>query len=299
MVPEIPLPEKITRDDPHPKRARPRPLLDILQMFVGCGIAGVAFNVLLRPNDIASGGVVGLSLVVQGFSSLEPAFFQWGANFLILFAALKLLGKAFALRSLVGMLMLPLVVYLTRDWAALTDNVVLAALTGGAGLGIGMGIVFRANGSIGGFSTLALLAHKEFNIPVDRTILCLDGLVIFAATLVFRDAEQVLAALICVFLTGRIARSVLSGTGSAKMALIVTEHPNALTQHILSEFTLGVTKLHSQGGYSGNERDTLMVVTRVSEVIRLQRLVRKHDPQAFMIVCDTLEVLGYGFKALR
>lgn len=299
MNPPDSLPSRISPADPHPKRAHPRPIFDLCQMLIGCSLAGIAFNVLLRPNGIAPGGVVGLSLVTQAFTGLEPAYFQWVANLLILAAAFKLLGKAFALRSFVGMLALPFFVFLTKDWPPLTDDLVLAALSGGAGLGIGMGLVFRANGSIGGFSTLALLAFRHFNISVDRSILALDGIVILGALIVFQNAEQVLAAILCVFLTGRCARGILLGSGSAKMALIVTDHHEEMTLKILGDPTLGVTKLHSQGGYSNQERETLMVVTRVSEIVLLRRLVRDIDPGAFMIVCDTQEVLGFGFKPLR
>lgn len=299
MKNDIERPNKLNSDDPHPKLSSPRPVLELLQMVLGCVIAGVTFNIVLRPNGIACGGVVGLSLLASEKTGLEPAYLQWTLNILILLAAFKVLGKQFAFRSLVGMLTLPLVVFLTRNWAPLTDDFVLAALSGGAGLGMGMGLVFRANGSVGGFSSLALLAHRKLQIPVDRSILILDGSVVLGALAVFQNAEQVLGAVLCVFLTGRTARAILGGMGTAQMSLIVTNKDEVIVERILNELTSGVTRIASEGGFTGQKRDTLMVVTRVSEIVALKRLVRECDTDAFVVVCDTSEVLGYGFKPLH
>ncbi|YCM43157.1 YitT family protein [Verrucomicrobiaceae bacterium 227] len=299
MPPEIVRPQKLDPSDPHPNLASPRPVLDFLQITLGCALAGITFNVLLRSNGIASGGVVGMSLLMNNLTGIEPAYFQWFLNLIILFAALKVLGKNFAIRSLVGMLILPLVVFLTRSWPPLTENLVLAALTGGAGLGIGMGLVFRANGSVGGFSTLTLLAHRKLHIPVDRGIVFLDGLVILGAMAVFRNAEQVLGSILCVFLTGRVARAILTGMGTAKMTLIITNRSEKVIEHIFNGLLAGVTRIPSEGAFLGTERSTLLTVTRVSEIVLLKRLVRECDPKAFVIVCDTAEVLGYGFKPLQ
>jgi len=183
------MPENATRppflstEEPHPKSKLRNPASDILQMLLGCLIAGITFNTLLRHNAIASGGIVGISTLLASYG-IEPAYAQWGLNFVILIGAYRILGRSFAIRSLLGMIALPLFVFLTRDLPSMTDNLVLAALTGGAGLGLGMGLVFRANGSVGGFSTLALLAYRKLQIPVDRSILVLDGLVVLGAIIV-------------------------------------------------------------------------------------------------------------------
>ena len=204
-------------------------------------------------------------------------------------------GRAFAFRSLVGMIALPGFILATRHLPPLTDNILLAAICGGMGVGTGLGLVFRANGSVGGFSTLALAFHRFFGLPVDKGILMLDGMVLLGAFFVF-NGEQVLSALICIFLIGRIARGVLSGMGNSKVALIVSEKSHDITERVLVDIPLGVTQLSGQGAYSGDARDVLMVVMRAPEIVRLKRLVKEVDSSAFMIVCDTQEVLGYGFK---
>ena len=296
--------EKVARpafqssEDPHPKTKAAHPIADILQMLLGCIIAGTTFNVLLLGNGIASGGIVGISLLVSNFG-IEPAFTQWAFNLTILLAALKVLGKDFALRSLLGMLALPLVVFLTRDLPPLTDNLVLAALTGGAGLGLGMGLVFRANGSVGGFSTLALLAYRKLQIPVDRSILFLDSLVIIGALVIFRNAELVLGAMLCVFFTGRTARGILGSLSTAKVVTIITRQADLLSERLIAELGAGVTRSHCKGAFTGEERETLLSVVRMSEVVGVKRIIQHYDPDAFVVISDTSEVLGYGFGTLH
>ncbi|WP_411845313.1 YitT family protein [Roseibacillus persicicus] len=282
---------------PHPRVPVSRPLLDLSQILFGCFLAGTSFNVLLRPNEIASGGIVGLSLIFNEVFGVEPAFLQWGFNFLILVIAAKFLGRAFVFRSLAGLIALPAAVYLTRFWPPMTGDLLLGSLAGGAGVGVGMGLVFRANGSVGGFSALALLFHRRLGLPVDRGLILLDGLVLLSAALVYRNAELILAAAICVAIVGRTARGLLNGMSHSRMALIVSELSPEIESRILTEIPLGVTKLHGQGGYSGEEREVLMVVARAPEVMRLKRLVKEVDPNAFMTVCDAHEVLGYGFNS--
>ena len=204
-----------------------------------------------------------------------------------------LLGRGFVLRSIVGSLLLPLFVLLTRNWPSLTANPVLAALCGGAGVGAGVGLLFRAGGSIGGYTALAMVAHKRTGVSIDHAFLFLDGCTLVGAAFVF-PGEKVLAALLCCFVVGRTVRGVVSGFNRSKVATIVSNNEPRIRQAIL-ELPLGVTVLESRGGYTGREQEVLMIVMNQGETIQLKTLVRKMDPQAFMILHDATEVLGHGF----
>lgn len=277
------------------RKRRPHPFLDLGYIVAGSLVAGLAFTLFLRPNGIVPSGVVGLSLVIQRATGFEPAFTQWGLNLLALALGSWWLGKDFFLRSLTATLLLPLVVFLTRNLAPLTHNMLLAAICGGVGVGIGVGLVFRGNSSIGGFSTLALALQRTTGLTMDKIFIFLDGLVVLCAALAF-SAEQVLCALVCITLAGRTIRGVLTGFGTSKVAMIVSVHAEEICAAILRDIPLGVTKLTGQGGYTGEPRQVLMTVMRPMEMVRLKQTVRAIDPSAFMILCDASEVLGYGFK---
>lgn len=288
-------PAQVRAAEAHQRQRQPHPLQDSAYIIIGCIVAAFAFTLFLRPNGIAPSGVVGLSLVLFKTTGIEPAYTQWLLNLTALGLGAWWFGRDFMIRSIAATLLLPFVVFLTRGMAPLTTNPLLAAICGGVGVGIGVGLVFRANGSIGGASTVALAVQKRTGISMDKIFWVLDGMVVLCAALAF-SAEQVLCALVSIVLAGRTIRGVLTGFGTSKVAMIVSAHAEEICAAILRDIPLGVTKLEGYGGYTGESRQVLMTVMRPTEMVRLKNTVRAVDPGAFMILCDASEVLGYGFK---
>lgn len=275
--------------------ARPRTWLDLARVVAGAAIVALGFNLLLRPGGVAPGGVVGVSIVLQKFLGIEPAWTQAVLNGALLVLGGVFLGRGFLVRSALGSLLVPVFVGLTRGLPALTDDPVLAALCGGVAVGAGVGIVFQGRGSVGGFSTVALTLHRRWGWPVDRVIMMMDGMVIAGAFSVF-PSRQALCALVATVLVSRTVRAALSSGDHAKLALIVTRQAAAVSEAILHEIDLGLTHLAGHGGFTGESRDILMVVMRPSDVPQLKRVVQARDPQAFLTLADASEVLGQGFK---
>ena len=263
--------------------------------MAGSLVVALGFNLLLRAGGIAPGGVPGASLVLQRLSGLEPAIWQAAMNGALLLYGGWMLGKAFLLRCALGSVLVPVFVALTRNLAPLTSNPLLAAICGGVAVGGGIGLVFLGRGSVGGFSTIAIVLHRRFGWPVERGILVCDSLVILGAAFVF-PVEQALCAIVASALLSRTVRRVLTGGDHAKLALVVTAAADDVRAAILHEVDLGLTQLSAQGGYTGETRNLLMVVMRPSDVPRFKRVVHRHDPQAFVTLTDASEVLGCGFK---
>lgn len=280
---------------PHRRTVAPSRLRDLALVVLGAALVALSFNLLLRPNQLAPGGLPGLSLLIERATRVPPAWSQAVLNTLFLLVGWRGLGRGFLLRSLFGSLLLPLFVALTASWPALTQDRMLAVICGGAGTGLGVGLVFRGRGSVGGFSSLALVAHRKWGVPVDRALLTLDGAVIVLAALAF-PADAVLGALVGVFLIARTARAVLTGFSNAQCGLIVAREPAAIREAVLRELDLGLTVLSGQGGHTGETREVLMVVMRPADVPRLKATVRALDPRAFVVLVDAAEVLGYGFQ---
>lgn len=120
-----------------------RNVIDTLFIIVGSFLIAVAFNLFLLPNQIASGGVSGLSILGHEWFGWEPAYTQWAINIPLLIAGFLLIGKQYGVRSILGSIVLPLFVYLTSHWVIPTTNPLLASLYGGIGVGLGIGIVYR------------------------------------------------------------------------------------------------------------------------------------------------------------
>jgi uncharacterized membrane-anchored protein YitT (DUF2179 family) len=268
---------------------------EYLFLAAGSGAIAASFNLFLNPNRVASGGVIGVSTVVEHRWGLEPAWVQWGINVPLFLAGVRFLGGRFGVKTAVGSLLLPLFVLLTRGWPPLTDNPLLAAVYGGIGTGVGLGMVFRGDGSVGGFTLAARILHRHTGMSLGTAVLLLDGLVVLAAGVVF-DLEKALYALIGLFVARKTIDVVQTGFAYSKVALIISKEAEAIRRAVLYDLERGLTRLSGSGGYSGEERTVLLVVVSQAEVTRLKALVQAADPDAFLILSDTTEVFGQGFK---
>lgn len=268
---------------------------DILLIIVGAFIMALTFNLFLLPNHIASGGVSGISIIVNQLLGIEPAYIQWLLNIPLFIAGVILLGRQYGMRSLIGTIVLPLFVYLTSSFPVPTTNPLLAALYGGIGVGLGLGIVFRGRGSTGGLSILAQIIQKYTGFSMSFCVILTDGSVIVFAGLLLKP-EQALYALISLYITSKVIDAVELGFSNSKVAYIITTDIEKMQTAILNDLDRGLTKLNGEGGYTGDERTVLMVVIGQNEASRLKTIVRSVDPDAFVIISNAQEVLGKGFK---
>ncbi|MEN0660819.1 YitT family protein [Caldifermentibacillus hisashii] len=273
-------------------------LLSYIYVLVGAGIVAVSFNVLLLPNEIASGGVSGISTILHGLFGWEPAYVQWSLNIPLFIAGVIFLGYQYGIKTLIGTLFVPFVVFLTKDLEPWTLNPMLAALFGGIGIGLGIGIVFRGNASTGGTDLAAQIISKYIGISLGKSVALIDGLIVISASIVF-DIEKGLFALIGLYLTSKTIDLVQIGWSRSKMVLIITNEEEKVKRAILEQIDRGLTKLKAYGGYTDQERNTIMVVVDQSEFTGLKQVVRNIDPNAFVIVVDASEVLGQGFKTIH
>ncbi|AFH59238.1 YitT family protein [Paenibacillus caseinilyticus] len=268
---------------------------EYLLLLLGSLVVAVSFNIFLGPNQVASGGVTGISIIVEKLFGIEPAFTQWALNIPLFLLGTLLLGRQFGAKTLVGSIVLPLFVLLTKDLPSMTDNVLLASIYGGIGIGVGLGLVFRGRASTGGMDLAAQMLHRYTGISLGLCVALLDGLIILTAG-VFLSPEKAMYALIGLFVTTKTINIVQLGLSYSKVAFIISEAEEEIREGILYELDRGLTKLQATGGYTGESKRVLMVVVSQTEVSRLKELVRRIDPGAFVILSDTNEVLGEGFK---
>lgn len=270
-------------------------LIEYVFVLIGSGIVAVAFNVFLLPNRVASGGVSGISTILDAIVGWEPAYVQWAFNIPLFIAGVVLLGRQYGYKTLAGTIFLPMVVFLTKDVEPWTMDPLLGALFGGIGVGLGLGIVFRGNASTGGTDLAAQIIHKYTGLSLGTCVALIDGMIVLSAAIIF-DIERGLYALIGLYVTSKTIDLVQVGIGRSKMAMVITNRQEEVRVAILNEIDRGVTKLSAYGGYTDQERPIIMCVVDQTEFTKLKQLVQSIDPAAFVIVMDASEVLGEGFK---
>lgn len=269
---------------------------DYVYLLLGSLFVASAFSLFLAPNQLASGGVSGLSIVLNDLFGISPGLFQLAANVILLAIGWMILGMGFGVKSLVGSIFLPVVIliYERFEVPAATMNPMLAAIFGGAGVGIGLGLIFKGRASTGGMDLIAQILHRFTKLPIHLCIALLDGTIVISAAIIF-SLEIGLYALVALFITIKMIDIVQLGITNDKLAYIISDQREALVKEIFQTLDRGATEIEAAGAYTRKRKPMLMVVVRQGEITTLKEIVKHIDPEAFLVVSEAHEVLGLGF----
>ncbi|MFO7171367.1 MAG: YitT family protein [Bacillota bacterium] len=260
-----------------------------LAMPLSAMIAAVAFRTLLVPNEMIAGGIFGIGLLLSRLTGLPAGALILLLNVPVFALGLREFGTKFIVLTALFLVAFSALMDLVH-LPVLTDDRLLAAIFGGVLSGIGYGMALRAGGSSGGLDVIGKALHKRLGIDVGEALMVLNGLIIGAAGLVF-GPEAAMYTLISMFASSRTLDALLTARAK-RTALIVTDRPEEVAERILRDLHRGVTFLEGEGAFThARKRILLCVVTRY-EVARLKELVLGVDPQAFMTISETAEVVG-------
>lgn len=264
-------------------------------IIIGSTLVALSLSAFIVPNRIVDGGVTGLAVLVHYLAGLPVGWLILAINVPIFLVGIRFVGLSFGLRSLLGVVSISLAVELTSHLHPVTTDLLLASVFGGIVSGVGMGLVLRSQGSLGGTDILAVVFSHLLGFSVGELLLGIDVLIIGAAALAF-SVERAMYALITMFVAARVVDAIQEGLNHTKTMIIISDQAEAIAQRILKELERGVTFLHGEGAYSGEPKRVIWtVVTRV-EIARVKQLVTDLDRDAFVTVADAHEVLGEGFK---
>ncbi len=260
---------------------------------VGSALCACAVNGILIPNRYLAGGVSGLSLFIF---YLVPALPVGVTNFLLnipLFVVgWVFVGRRFFFYSLAGMVIFSAALLIAVPPFPIHDPL-LTALTAGIISGIGSGIILKSLGSGGGLDILSVILFKRFSIRIGTTVMAFNC-ALMAACLFRFNLDTVLYALVYLFVTSQLVNVVVTGLNQRKAVMVVSPHWQEIAHDIMETMQRGVTLVEGQGGYTGTELKVLYAVITFPELSRFKELVRQRDPNAFVVVSETLEVMGKG-----
>lgn len=268
---------------------------EYIQIIIGAALVGLAYNIFYLPARLAAGGVSGISTILYELFQFHPAYVQWIINAPLLIVGIVFLGKEFSAKTLVGTLFVPLVIWLTSGMSLSVDNPLLSAIYGGAMLGVGLGIVYRGNGSTGGTTLIAQVLKKYTGLSSGFSQLIVDGFVVATSAFVF-DFELALYALMSIYVTSKVIDFVQLQTSPTKLILIITDNEEKIQSIIQNEINRGLTKVKSLGGYSNEEKTIILCVVEQSEAVYFKKLLQEVEPNSFVIFVNASEILGRGFS---
>ncbi|MBQ4316643.1 MAG: YitT family protein [Clostridia bacterium] len=267
---------------------------------VGCLLfaAGVAF--FLDPNELASGGVSGIAIILGGLTDILPTG-TWVIlfNIPIMIAGVWKLGAKILLPTFYAITISSLSMNLFEMYVSpLTNNPLLACVGGGVLVAAGIGIVFRGGATTGGSDIIVKLLRLKFrHISTGAIFLFTDGLICLISGFVFGDIDKALFAGIGVFIQMGVLNTVLYGSDEARMVYIISERDDIIAKRLLDELDVGATYLYGNGVYTGNDKKVLMCALRMRLLPQAREIVRQEDSDAFVIVTKATNVFGEGFKS--
>jgi uncharacterized membrane-anchored protein YitT (DUF2179 family) len=275
---------------------------DFALIALGALVQALALRLFLVPAHLVTGGVSGLSQLINYYTGLPIGVMILLGNIPLFILGWRYLGgPRFALRTAFAVLVYAflvdaLVPFLPAQ--GLTDDLVLNALYGGVISGIGFGLVYRGRGTSGGSDILARILSRWRGISISQSYLVTDSLIMFLAGITF-SWENALYALVNLYVSGLSAEAVTQGSNVVRTALIITSRPQEVSQKILNGMERGVTIVPARGAYTGAERTVLYCVVSRAEIAQIKSLVSEADPLAFMVIGNAHEALGEGFQPLE
>lgn len=279
----------------HHKRQMKELMRDFIGILIGCSIAGIGLNAFLIPNQLASGGVSGLGIVLLYVLGIPVGLTILAFNIPLLIAEGKIMGLKFTIRTVFGAIMYSALIEVFSFVPDVTGDYLLSAIYGGIFVGIGMGIVFRNRGTTGGTALAAQLLCKFTGLSMGQAIVAFD-MVVIAISAVFFGAEIALYALIALFVTSRVIDMVQQGFRQEKAAFIISDMSKEISDEILNQMGRGATKITARGSYTDEDRDIILTVVNRTEITKVKYLVYSLDPSAFVIITNASEVTGEGFQ---
>ncbi len=273
---------------------------DVLYTLAGTLLYALGVYVFTAPNQIAPGGVSGFVTILNHLIGAPIGIVTAAINLPLIVLGWFYLGHPFILKTLIsvaGFAVFYDYTFVPLHFPQYEGDYLLAALFGGALIGIGLGITFLGESSTGGLDISSMVIQKKYPyIKISSLVFFFDLIIIAFGAVAYQTIESALYALVAMFVQTKFIDVVLYGADMGKMVTIVTGKGDEVAGRILKEMERGVTKIESIGAYSGERKQTLLCAVRQNEYHKLQRIVYETDPGAFMIVSTATEVLGDGFK---
>ena len=272
-------------------------LINLLLVLLGNTIYALSVKLFLLPANLMSCGTTGIGLVMNHLLGVPLTEFIFVFNVAMLALGWWILGKRFAMTTVISSLFYPVALELlnrTLGDVIITEDILLNVLFAGMGLGVALGIVLRAGASTGGMDIPPLILKKKLNIPVSVSLWAFDFCILLTQ-MMFHPLEDLFhGILLIIVISMALNKVMLLGTSKTEVK-IVSEQANQIREAILSKVDRGCTILHGQGGYLQQNTEVILSVVSNHELPKIESLAREIDPSCFMIISHVTEVWGRGF----
>ena len=267
----------------------------------GVLLVAISLEYFFYPNNIASGGVSGIALILNKLFNIPASLSMIVFNIILFVIAFIFLGSNYGIKSLYSATVLSIFMGIIEDVIIpiqITNDLIMATIFGSAILALGTALVFYAGASTGGTSIIANIISKYINLDMGKSLLISDLLVIIFAIYSFGIGLG-LYGLLSIYLIGMLIDRFIDGFNLCKQVFIFTSKEQLVVDYIMKDVARGCTIFEGRGGYTGKNNTVIFTVLDRRQFIKLKAFMKKIDPKAFITTNEVTEVLGNGFKKIQ
>lgn len=273
-------------------------ILETLGTILGAFVIAIAVSLFLLPNKLSSGGVAGIATITYYLFNMPMGISMLIINIPLFFMSILKIGKTFFVKSIIGTITLSVFIDILDKLSPLTEDKFLACIYGGILMGVGTAILLKVNSSTGGTDLFSYIAKiYKPTIKVGEIIFLIDILIVAFNMIFLREIEIGLYSAIAIYLMGKIIDILFEGIYFTKLIYIISDKAEEIAKEIAKEIGRGTTGIYGKGMYTNTDKLILMCAVTRKDVAKAIQIIRKIDKRSFVIITNSREVIGLGFKA--
>lgn len=270
---------------------------EMLGTIIGSFFMAIGVSLFLLPNQLSSGGISGIATIAYYLFSLPMGITIIIINIPLFVFAIFKVGKSFFIKSVIGTIFLSFFIDYLDKFQALTNDNLLASIYGGIILGIGTAIILKSHSSTGGSDLVSYIINKQNpTIQTSKILVIIDATIIFLNMIFLKEIEIGLYSAISIFIMGKMLDILFEGIYFTKLAIIISDKSQEIAKRIEKNIKRGSTGLYGKGMYTGEEKLILMCAVSRNNLEKLKLEAKSVDPDSFIIITNSREVVGLGFK---
>ena len=266
-----------------------------LVLIIGSLIYSAGLEIFLVPNNIIDGGVVGISIMASYLTGIPFGVYMLVLNLPFLYLGYKQIGKTFAISTIISIIALSIFSEFLEPVPQITQDYFLAAIFGGIIAGAGVGLVIRQGGSLDGTEITAIILDRKTSFSVGEVVMFFNLFILGAAGFVF-GWDKAMYSLVAYFIISKMIDVVLKGLDESYAVMVVSDEYEEIADALMHRLGRGVTYLHGQGAYTGDDKQVLYCVVTRLEVVKLKEIALEKDETAFVTINPVHDIVGGRFK---
>lgn len=272
-------------------------LKEMLETILGALIMAAGVSLFLLPNQLSSGGIAGVATIFYYLLNIPMGTVIIAINIPLFLFSMYKVGKMFFIKSIVGTVAMSIFIDLLDKIEPLTNDRFLACIYGGILLGLGTTLLLKAESSTGGSDLISYIAKKyKPTVRSGNIIVIIDIIIIALNVIFFKEIEIGLYSAIAIYIMGKIIDIFFEGINFTKLMIIVSNKSEEIAKQIDQKVARGSTGLYGKGMYTNENKLILMCAAYRKDVARIKIIAKEIDPKSFIVITNSREVVGQGFK---